>query len=75
MNANTVGPDISAVLVHARLYERLAERAVERHRASEGPGLRERLAGFIRALRQSIADPTDVVGGVVPSLIDYPHRG
>jgi uncharacterized protein YciW len=75
MNAIALQPDLGLVLAQARLYERLAESAVERSRSSIGASLGERLAGMIATVRLAMSRPMATTNDVLPTLSEYPYRG
>jgi hypothetical protein len=73
MNAIALQPDLGLVLAHARLYERLAEGAVERRRLSMGPSLGERIVRGLGRIRRAISDPSATSTTNLPALTDYPY--
>jgi len=73
MNAHALQPDLGLVLAHARLYERLAESAMDRRRANDGPGLGDRLAQVIGRVRRAITQPASTANDSLPALTGYPY--
>lgn len=73
MNEHAFPLDLGLVLAHARLYERLAESAVERRRASAGPGIADRVARVIVRVRRAMTQPATTANDTLPTLIDYPY--
>jgi hypothetical protein len=73
MNAIALQPDLGLVLAQARLYERLAESAVERRRLSGGRSLGDRLARAFGRVRRAISEPVTAPSIDLPALTDYPY--
>ncbi|HEU0237536.1 MAG TPA: hypothetical protein VFR14_13945 [Candidatus Limnocylindrales bacterium] len=73
MNAHALQPDLGLVLAHARLYERLAESALDRRRANDRPGFGDRAIQLIARLRSAITQPAPTATGTLPTLTDYPY--
>jgi hypothetical protein len=73
MNAHALQPDLGLVLAHARLYERLAESAMDRRRANDDPGLGDRLAQVIDRVRRAMTQRVTTANDALPTLTDYPY--
>jgi hypothetical protein len=73
MNAPALQPDLGLVLAHARLYERLAQTAMDRRRTNDGPGLGDRLAQVIARMRRAMTQPAATANDILPALTDYPY--
>lgn len=76
MNANSnFAPDLRLVLAHARIYEQLAETAIEKQRSRSSSARRpSRIAAAFRALRQAVTTVADSTSSTVPALHGYPYR-
>jgi len=76
MNANTLfAPDLRLVLAHARVYEQLADSAIERHRANAGSERRpNRVAAAVRSVWKAITTVADSRTTTLPRLDGYPYR-
>lgn len=73
MNAHALQPDLGLVLANARLYERLAESALDRRRANDRPSFGDRFMQLIARVRSAITQPAPTAIGFLPALTDYPY--
>lgn len=74
MNAQALQPDLGLVLAHARLYERLAEAAIERRRSTPRTSVRTSIARAAAAIRRAFTQPAEATT-TVPPLAGYPYQG
>jgi hypothetical protein len=76
MNANSIfAPDLRLVLAHTRIYEQLAETAVEKQRSHAASARRpSRIAAALRTLRQAVTTAADSTTSSLPRLDGYPYR-
>lgn len=76
MDANTIfAPDLRLVLAHARVYEQLAETAIEKQRANATRERRpNRIAAAVRTMWQAITTAADSTTTTLPRLDGYPYR-
>jgi len=73
MNAHALQPDLGLVLARARLYERLAESAIDRRRTTDGSDLLDRLVQLIARVRRAVTQPVATANDALPALTDYPY--
>jgi hypothetical protein len=74
MNAQALQPDLGLVLAHARLYERLAESAIERRRSTPRSSLRTSIGRVATRIRLAFTQPAEATT-TVPPLAGYPYQG